>query len=153
MGEPADGDEVDARPRNPPCGLGRNAARGLADRAVADHSDAALEIVQRHIVEEHGVDADAERLFELSERVDLDLDLDKVADIGAGAADSLRDRTRDRDVVVLDQNRFVEAEAVIGAVASAHHIRGVTSTAGVSSNAHSTMRYDPGGFPDDGSLR
>src|SRR3984957_20463515 len=122
MGEPADGDEVDARLRNPPCGLGRNAARGLADRAVADHSDAALEIVQRHIVEEHGVDADAERLFELSERVDLDLDLDKVADIGAGAADSLRDRTRDRDVVVLDQNRIVEAEAVIGAAASAHRI-------------------------------
>ena len=104
------------------CGLRRHAAGGLADRAAADHCDGALEIVERHVVEQHSVDADAERLFELGERIDLDLDLDKMSDIGAGAADRLADRTRDRDVVVLDQNRVVEAEAVIGAAAGAHRI-------------------------------
>ena len=110
MGEPADGDEVDASLGDSRCGLRRRAAGGLADRAAADHCDGALEIVERHVVEEDSVDANAERLFELGERIDFDLDLDQVPDIGAGAADGLARPARDREVVVLDQDRVVEAK-------------------------------------------
>ena len=38
-----------------------------------------------HVVEQHGVDAERERLVELLERVDLDLDLDQVPDAFAHA--------------------------------------------------------------------
>jgi hypothetical protein len=71
-------------------------------------------IVERHVVEQHGVDAGAERLFELRQRVDLDLDLDQVADMAAHAADRLGDAAGDGDVIVLDQRGVVEAEAMVG---------------------------------------
>ena len=64
----------------------------------------------------------AERLFELGERVDLDLDLDEMADMGADAADRLGDGAGDGDVVVLDEGRVVEAEAMVGAAARAHRV-------------------------------
>ena len=80
------------------------------------------EIVERHIVEQHGVDAYAERLFELVERVDLDLDLDEMADMAAHAPDRLGDAAGDGDMVVLDEHGVVEAEAMVGAAARAHRI-------------------------------
>src|ERR1700722_13980389 len=61
VGEPADGDEVDAGLSNASRSLGRHAAGGLADRAAADHCDGALEIVERHVVEQYRVNTDAER--------------------------------------------------------------------------------------------
>jgi hypothetical protein len=94
VGEPTDGDEVNAGLGNLPRGLGRDAARGLANGAVTDHRDAAIEIIERHVVEQHGVDADAERFFELGECIDLDFDLDKVADVSAGATDADCDSSR-----------------------------------------------------------
>ena len=64
----------------------------------------------------------AERLLELRERVDFDLDLDQMADVGAHAPDRLRDAAGDGDVIVLDEHRVVEAEAMIGAAAGAHRV-------------------------------
>ncbi len=64
----------------------------------------------------------AERLLELAERIDLELDLDEMADTGARALQRGADAAGDRDMVVLDQHRIVEAEAVIGAAAGADRI-------------------------------
>ena len=60
-----------------------------------------------------------ERLGKLAEIVDLDLDLDQMAGKGARLPDRGADRAGDGDVVVLDEDRVVEAEAVIGAAAAA----------------------------------
>ena len=79
-------------------------------------------VVRVHIVEQHGVDADFERLGELVERVDFELDLDEMAGMGAGAFERRPDAAGQRDVVVLDQHRVVEAEAVIGAAAEPHRL-------------------------------
>ena len=44
-----------------------------------------------HVVEQHGVDADRQRLVELLEGVDLELDLHQMTDAGAGALDRRAD--------------------------------------------------------------
>ena len=76
-----------------------------------------------HVVEQDGVDAGCQRLFELVQRIDLDLDLDHVADAGARARSiAAPDAARRGDMVVLDQNGVVEAEAVIDAAAGAHGV-------------------------------
>ena len=50
---------------------------------------------------------------ELLQGVDLDLDFDHVASRRPGALDCRPDAARDRDVVVLDENAVVEAEAMV----------------------------------------
>ena len=62
----------------------------LGDRPAADHRDRAAQVVERHVVEQHGVDAGAQRLVELGQRVDLDLDLDEMADMRRARAGSPR---------------------------------------------------------------
>ena len=66
--------------------------------------------------------SDVEHLFELIERIDLDLDLDQMAGGLPGALEHGADAAGDRDVIVLDQHRVVEAEAVIEAAAAAHGV-------------------------------
>ena len=56
------------------------------------------------------------------ERIDLHLDLHQMAGKGLGAANRLADPAGDGDVVVLDQDRVVEAEAVVRAAAGAHGV-------------------------------
>ena len=68
------------------------------------------------------IHAECENLFELSERVDLDLDLDEVAGMGFRALDGGADAAGKRNVVVLDQNRIIEPEAVIAAAAGADRV-------------------------------
>ena len=58
-------------------------------------------------------DVEAQRLCELLQRVDLDLDFDHVASRRPCALDCCPDAARDRDVVVLDENAVVEAEAMV----------------------------------------
>ena len=65
---------------------------------------------------------DAERLLELGKRVDLDLDLDEMPDMAAHAPDRLGDAAGDGDMIVLDERRIVEAEAMVGAAARPHRV-------------------------------
>jgi len=58
----------------------------------------------------------------LRERIDLYLDLHQMALESLGGAERAGDAARDGDVVVLDEDRVVEAEAVIGAAAAAHRV-------------------------------
>ena len=95
MREPPDRDEIDAGLGDRPGGLWRHSSGGFADRPAADHGDASLEIVERHVVEQNGVGSPRERLLELGKRIDFDLDLDQMADIGADAADRLGDGAGD----------------------------------------------------------
>ena len=76
-----------------------------------------------HVVEQHRVGlARGEHFFQLSEAVDLDLDLDEMPDRGPRLLERRLHAAGDRDVVVLDQHRVVEAEAVIEAAAAAHRV-------------------------------
>ena len=63
-----------------------------------------------------------ERLFELRQRVHFELDLRHVAEAGAHALDGGLDAAGGDEMVVLDQHRVVEAEAVIEAAAAAHGV-------------------------------
>ena len=76
----------------------------------------------REVVEQDEIGAERQRLLELLERVDLDLDLGDVARRGARPLDRRADAAGEGDVVVLDQDRVVEAEAVVGAAADAHRV-------------------------------
>ena len=64
----------------------------------------------------------AQCVLKLGQAVDLDLDLHQVAGGRPGAAHSLGDRAAGRDVVVLDQDRVIEAEAVIDPAAATHRV-------------------------------
>ena len=77
---------------------------------------------RRHIVEQHHVGAFRQNLAQLVERVDLDLDFHQMAHKSLGGAQRGRDAAGDGDVVVLDEHRVVEAEAVIGAAAASHRV-------------------------------
>ena len=92
--------------------------RRPATMATARRIAVKIEIVDQH----HVGEADLEHFLELIERIDLDLDLDQVAGRLLGAREHRADAAGDRDVVVLDQHRVVEAEAVIEAAAAAHGV-------------------------------
>jgi hypothetical protein len=74
----SDRDEVDAGLGDHGGSLEADPPRRLADRPAADHRNRAAQVVERHVVEQHGVDAGAKRLLEVGERLDLDLDLDEM---------------------------------------------------------------------------
>ena len=73
--EPADRNEIDPGFRDRRRGFEIHAARGFADNATADHRDALSQLVERHVVEQDGIDANAERLFKLRERALLQTSL------------------------------------------------------------------------------
>lgn len=122
MGQPAHGDQIDT------CrGDGRRRRRGYATRRLGyrpagNHSHRQTKLVQRHIVEQHGVGGERQDLFQLGQRVDLDFDLDEMADAASSPLDSWTNPAGNRDVVVLDHDRVVEAETVIGAATGTHRV-------------------------------
>ena len=76
-----------------------------------------------HIVEQHDVGhTSVEHLAQLRERIDLDLDLDQMSDMRPRAFQHRRYAAGDRDVVVLDQDRVIEPEAMVETAAAAHGI-------------------------------
>ena len=77
-----------------------------------------IEIVDQH----HVGNSNIEHFSQLLERIDLDLDLDQMPSGLLGAREHRRDAAGHRDVVVLDQHRVVEAEAVIVAAAATHRV-------------------------------
>ena len=97
-------------------------AGGFGDGAAVDHRDRAAQGLRRHVVEQHGVDPDLERLGELVERVDLELDLDEMSGMPPRAFERRPHAPGERDVIVLDQHRVVEAETVVGAAAEANRL-------------------------------
>src|SRR5262249_32333741 len=67
-------------------------------------------------------ETDIEHLLELSERVDLDLDLDQVASRALGALEHRPNAAGDGDMIVLDQDRVIETETMIVTAAAAHRV-------------------------------
>ena len=87
-----------------------------SSRAAGGQRDGVAELVRRHVVEQDPVGAGVERLGDLVQRVALDLD----GKTGRPRArDRLGDRAGDAQVVVLDQDAVVEAEAMVRAAAAA----------------------------------
>ena len=76
----------------------------------------------RHVVEQDRVDWFVERIAQLLERVDLDFDLDHVADGGARRRDGCMDRTGDAEMIVFDQHAVIQTKAVIGTAATRNRV-------------------------------
>ena len=94
-----------------------------SDELAGDHLHRLAHGRHIHVVEQHRIgEPDREHLAQLIEGIDLDLDLDQMAGGGLGALQHGADAAGDRDVVVLDQDGVVEAEAVIEAAAAAHRV-------------------------------
>ena len=85
-----------------------------------------------------------ERLGELIERIDLQLDLDEMPGMGARPLKRRADPAGQRDVVVLDQHRVVEAEAVVGAAAQPHRLLFEDAQAGGGLAGADDLRLVPG---------
>ncbi len=104
-------------------GFKRDPARGFEHQLAGDHLDRGAHVVRAHVVEQRHIRAArVQHLAQLIERIDLDLDLHQMSGDGLRALEHGRDAARDRDVVVLDQDRVVEAEAMIEAAAAAHRV-------------------------------
>lgn len=89
MGQPADGDEIDAGCGNNGGGFRVDPAGGFGDRTTGDEFHRFTQLFRRHIVQKNGIDAFLHRLAQLCERIDLHLDLDEMPNTLPGAADSL----------------------------------------------------------------
>ena len=86
-------------------------------RAAVDEQHGRVELRQRHVVEQQDVGAGLERGADVVERLALDLDRHAVA---LCAAHGLGDAAAEPQVVVLDQDAVVQAEAMVRAAAAAH---------------------------------
>ena len=118
MGECADRDHVDAAFGYGCNGFESDAAGGFGEEAALDAGDGFAEPGGCHIVEQDDIGTLGEDLVELVERVDLDFDFHEMADGGFYGAKGGDDAACDRDVVVFDQDRVIEAEAVVEAAAA-----------------------------------
>src|ERR1051326_2429598 len=92
VGDGARGNVVDAGFRDTAHGFKRDVAGGFQHRAALGQPDRAPKIVQTHIVEQDGIDAKGEGLFELSERIGFDFDLGHVRKAGPRAAHRSEER-------------------------------------------------------------
>lgn len=77
-------------------------------------------VFERHVVEQNSVGGERERLLKLGQRVDFHFDLDQMTCADAGSLDCSAHPACDCDVVVLDQDGVVEAEAMVATAARAH---------------------------------
>ena len=103
-------------------GCSVDAAGCFGDRAPSDHVHGGAQRWRVHVVEQHRIDAEHQRLAQLRKRIDFEFDLDEMPDRRARALDRRPDPAGDRNVVVLDEHRIVEAEAVIAAASHAHRV-------------------------------
>ena len=90
VGDPAARDQVDAGCGDGRCGFEGNSPRGFGDGAAVDHRHRPAQRLWIHVVEQYGVDPHFERLGELVESVDLELDLDEMAGMAARPFERLR---------------------------------------------------------------
>jgi hypothetical protein len=106
---------------NDPRGMVQKLARLVLRRNLGGQvSDpAAGEPIQAHIVEKHDIAASIEHFFKLVQIIDFNFDFDEMT---GSRAHRLRDLPRDGNMIVLDKDGVVEAEAVIGPAARAHRL-------------------------------
>ena len=83
MGDPADGEKVDARFRDGTGRFRRDGSRGFGDCTASDASDRFFELRGIHIVEQDLVDPDLEGFVELGECVDFHFELGALGNSGA----------------------------------------------------------------------
>jgi hypothetical protein len=80
-------------------------------------------ILKAEIVQQHAFRARRQRLFQLIEPVDLDRDAGHVPGEGARAGHRFTDRAAHGDMVVLDQDRVIQAIAMHRPAARAHRLQ------------------------------
>src|SRR5579872_6786157 len=88
----------------------RNTAGDLGLRAVIDEANFDSGLLRRHVVEQQSVSSTGKRVFDFGSGADLDFDRFLG---GPGALDRGADAAGQPDMVVLDQDRIVQAHAVI----------------------------------------
>lgn len=88
MRQPTDRDQIDAGFSDLGRCLRRDPARGLGDGAARNHRHGLSQLIDRHVVEQERVGAKRQRFFKLRQGIDFQLDLDEVADAGAGPLES-----------------------------------------------------------------
>src|SRR5436190_12434186 len=115
VGEGADRDVVDAGGGDLANGLERDAARcfelDVGAHAIA-RGNRLAKLRRRHVVEQDSIDAGGERRLHLADVAALDLDRARRT-LRAGEPHRLDEPAHERDVVLLDQDRVVEAHPVI----------------------------------------
>ena len=84
--------------------------------------DGAAQLLGRHVVKQHRIDANGERFFELRQCIDLAFYLDEVPDGVSRQFDRRRYAAGNCNVIVLDQDSVVEAETMIGSASCTHRI-------------------------------
>ncbi len=123
MGERARRDQIHAGRGDGRDGVERYTTRSFGYEFAAHEFHGLGQRLGIHVVQEHRVGlAGGEHLFQLSEAVDLDLDLDEMPDRGARFFERGLHAAGDGDVIILDQHRVIEAEAVIVPAAAAHRV-------------------------------
>jgi len=104
------------------CCCGGDPAGRLGDRPAGNHHHGLAQIVNRHVVEQHSVRSKRQDLFQLGQRIDLDFDLDEMTDAHSRPLHCRANSAGDGDVVVLDQDGIIEAEAMIEPTTGAHGV-------------------------------
>ena len=117
MRDSADADEVHARLGDGADGGEIHAAAGLGLRASGDEGDGGAELVGGHVVEEDDVRAGVHGLGDLIKSVRFNFDFElRIARTGTldGGGDGVRLLVaQGSEMVVLDENEIVEADAMI----------------------------------------
>ena len=122
MGDPAAGEEIDAGCGNESRHFERYPARGFRDGPTIDQAHRFGEHFGGHIIEQDRIDSGIDGLAQLGQSIDLAFDLDQMADMAPRRSYRLFHPAGDGDMIVLDENRVVEAEAVIETAAAAHRV-------------------------------
>ena len=122
MRQPADRDEIDAGGGDlrRVSGVTRPEASVMARPSTS--ATASARCAGAHIVEQHGVRALRQRFGSWSSESTSISILTRWPTLARARAQRRRDAAGDGDVIVLDQHRVIEAEAVIAAAAGAHRI-------------------------------
>jgi len=122
MRQRSDGDDVDPGFRGGRRPFERHASRSLDDRAAARDPHRALHHRVVHVVEQHRIGARGDRLAHLLERVALDLDDRAGRRVRARPLNCRADRTRGRQMIVLDEDRVGEAHPVVRSAAGPNRV-------------------------------
>ena len=121
LGERADRDIVDTGFGQAPQILEGDIAGDLQPRPAVVQRDGLFEIVRREVVEQYPARAGFECLEELTRRLHLDLDI-LIRKSIIGLLQHQRDRTCCAYMILLDQDRIVEADAMVVSTAAQHGV-------------------------------
>ena len=122
MRQPAGGQQVNTGGGNLAGRVWRDTAGGFGQNMAVHHAHGLGELLGRHVVQQHRVNAARQRLFELCEGVHLDLHLHQMPHRRVHPPNGLGDTAGHDEVIVLDEHGVVQSEAVIGATTAAHGV-------------------------------